>query len=83
MVLSKRVQEIRFVFLKDWGWEPAPEGAAIVKERNYALLGQVAEVRAEWMEAELVMLIDFQDHADVTGEGKERQLGVSGFSEQE
>ena len=82
MVLSKRVQEIRFVFLKDWGWEPALEGAAIVKERNYALLGQVAEVRAEWTEAELVMLIDFQDHSDVTGEGEERQLGVSGFSEQ-
>ena len=71
------------MFLKDWGWEPAPEGAAIVKERNYALLGQAAEVRPEWTEAELVMLIDFQDHSDVTGKGEERQLGVSGFSEQE
>lgn len=72
MVLSKRVQKIRFVFLKDWGEEPAPEGATIVEEWNYVFLGQEAEVRAEWTEAKLVMLIDFQDHLDVTGEGEER-----------
>lgn len=54
------------------------EVAAIVQERNYAILEQVAGTRGVEMETELVELVDFSD-AEVLGRGRRRDRSLGWY----